>query len=166
MNLQARLTLWAIALVAVIVGIASALDLSSEINREFDSTAHDTELIRRFTRGVDSAGRHRQQFRPAFERIAERTGSPDGKRETTGGGRGVRPRRPNYRGQLSAKDRTAVSPVAELERRGEAAQLVRQDAAALAGPAATMRSPGRRSTASPSSWCCVRRSSGGNCCPC
>jgi signal transduction histidine kinase len=49
MNLQARLTLWAIALVAVILGMASALDLSSQINREVDSTAHDTELIRQVT---------------------------------------------------------------------------------------------------------------------
>jgi signal transduction histidine kinase len=49
MSLQARLTLWAIILVAAIVGIASALDISSEINREFYVTRHDTELIRQMT---------------------------------------------------------------------------------------------------------------------
>jgi signal transduction histidine kinase len=49
MSLQARLTLWAIILVAAIVGIASALDLSSEINREFYVTRHDTDLIRQMT---------------------------------------------------------------------------------------------------------------------
>jgi signal transduction histidine kinase len=49
MSLQGRLTLWAIILVAAIVGIASALDISSEINREFYVTRHDTELIRQMT---------------------------------------------------------------------------------------------------------------------
>jgi signal transduction histidine kinase len=48
MSLHARLTLWAILLTAAIVAVASALDLSSEINRQFASTQHDTELIRQF----------------------------------------------------------------------------------------------------------------------
>jgi signal transduction histidine kinase len=48
MSLQSRLTLWAIALTAVIVGIVSILDLSSEISRQFASTRHDTEFVRQF----------------------------------------------------------------------------------------------------------------------
>lgn len=48
MSLQARLTLWAVLLVALIVGVAAALNLLSVVNRELDTTAHDTELIRRF----------------------------------------------------------------------------------------------------------------------
>ncbi|MDP9169856.1 MAG: hypothetical protein M3N54_04510, partial [Acidobacteriota bacterium] len=48
MSLQARLTIWAIALSAAIIGIVSLFDLSAEIRRQFDSTHHDTELIRRF----------------------------------------------------------------------------------------------------------------------
>jgi hypothetical protein len=47
-SLQARLTLWAIALTAVIVGIVSILDLSSEVSREFASTHHDAEFVRQF----------------------------------------------------------------------------------------------------------------------
>ncbi len=48
MSLQARLTLWAIALTALIVAVVSVFDLSSEVKRQFKSTEHDTELIRRF----------------------------------------------------------------------------------------------------------------------
>jgi signal transduction histidine kinase len=47
-TLQGRLTLWAVALVAAIVSIASAVDLSTEISREFGQIRHDTDLIRRF----------------------------------------------------------------------------------------------------------------------
>ena len=47
-SLQSRLTLWAIALSALVVGIVSALDLSSEVKRQFDSARHDAELIRQF----------------------------------------------------------------------------------------------------------------------
>ncbi|MEP6716973.1 MAG: hypothetical protein ABJC09_15495 [Terriglobia bacterium] len=47
MSLQARLTFWAIALTAVVIGIVSVFDLSSEITSQFESTHHDTELIRR-----------------------------------------------------------------------------------------------------------------------
>ena len=48
MSLQSRLTLWAIALTAVIVSIVSILDLSSEVTRQFASTRHDSELVRQF----------------------------------------------------------------------------------------------------------------------
>ena len=48
MSLQARLTFWAIALTAAVIGIVSVFDLSSEITRQFASTHHDTELIRQF----------------------------------------------------------------------------------------------------------------------
>src|SRR5208283_5089471 len=48
MSLQSRLTLWAIALTAVIVGIVSILDLSSEVTRQFASTHHDSEFVRQF----------------------------------------------------------------------------------------------------------------------
>jgi signal transduction histidine kinase len=47
-SLQRRLTLWAIALTAAVIGIVSVFDLSSEIQRKFESTHRDTELIRRF----------------------------------------------------------------------------------------------------------------------
>ena len=49
MSLQARLTLWAITLTAAIVCIASALDVWSEFQREFQATRHDVQLIRDFT---------------------------------------------------------------------------------------------------------------------
>ena len=48
MSLQSRLTLWAIALTAVIVSIVSILDLSSEVTRQFASTRHDSEFVRQF----------------------------------------------------------------------------------------------------------------------
>jgi signal transduction histidine kinase len=48
MSLQSRLTLWAIALTAVVVGIVSIFDLSSEISRQFASTRHDSEFVRQF----------------------------------------------------------------------------------------------------------------------
>lgn len=49
MSLQARLTLWAISLTALIVCLASAYDVWSEFNRQFASTRHDAALIERFT---------------------------------------------------------------------------------------------------------------------
>ncbi|MGD1071373.1 MAG: ATP-binding protein [Bryobacteraceae bacterium] len=48
MSLQSRLTLWAVALTAVIVGIVSVLDLSSEVTRQFATTQHDAEFVRQF----------------------------------------------------------------------------------------------------------------------
>ena len=47
MSLQARLTLWSILLTAIVVGLVSLIDLTSEINRQFFSTQNDAELIRR-----------------------------------------------------------------------------------------------------------------------
>ena len=47
MSLQARLTLWSILLTAIVVGLVSFIDLTSEINRQFFSTQNDAELIRR-----------------------------------------------------------------------------------------------------------------------
>lgn len=49
MSLQARLTLWAISLTAIVVCLASAYDVWSEFNRQFASTHHDAILIERFT---------------------------------------------------------------------------------------------------------------------
>ncbi|HKD10413.1 MAG TPA: ATP-binding protein [Bryobacteraceae bacterium] len=45
MSLQARLTLWAIGLTAVIVCVASVLDVGSEFSRQFNTTRHDAQLI-------------------------------------------------------------------------------------------------------------------------
>jgi len=45
MSLQARLTLWAIALTAVIVCVASVLDVGSEFSRQFNATNRDAQLI-------------------------------------------------------------------------------------------------------------------------
>lgn len=47
MSLQARLTLWSILLTAIVVGLVSFIDLTSEINRQFFATENDAELIRR-----------------------------------------------------------------------------------------------------------------------
>ncbi|MDE3199210.1 MAG: PAS domain-containing protein [Acidobacteriota bacterium] len=49
MSLQARLTLWAVSLTALIVGLASIYDVLSEFNRQFASVRHDAALIERFT---------------------------------------------------------------------------------------------------------------------
>jgi signal transduction histidine kinase len=48
MSLQSRLTLWAIGLIALIVCIASALDVGSEFSRRFAATKHDAQLILQF----------------------------------------------------------------------------------------------------------------------
>jgi hypothetical protein len=48
MSLQARLTLWAIGLTAVIVCVASVLDVGSEFSRQFSATRRDAQLILQF----------------------------------------------------------------------------------------------------------------------
>ncbi len=69
MSLQARLTLWAILLVAAIVGIASALGLSSEINREFYVTRHDTDLIRQITEELISHSVEPAELAPVMSSV-------------------------------------------------------------------------------------------------
>ena len=61
MSLQSRLTLWAIALTALVVGIVSLIDLSSEITRQFDSTRNDAELIRQFKARTNQVRRHHRR---------------------------------------------------------------------------------------------------------
>jgi hypothetical protein len=48
MSLQTRLTLWSVAVMALIVGCISALDLSRDLQRRFEATLERAELIQRF----------------------------------------------------------------------------------------------------------------------
>ena len=49
MSLQARLTLWSVSVMTLLVGVISVLDLTDEINRQFDSTLARASLVRKLT---------------------------------------------------------------------------------------------------------------------
>lgn len=49
MSLQARLTLWSVSVMALLVGVISILDLTEEINRQFESTLARAGLVRKLT---------------------------------------------------------------------------------------------------------------------
>lgn len=70
MSLQARLTLWSMLMMALIVGLISALDLSRDLQRQFDATLERAELIKRFTTTMVLQSLHRAPTLPYRDAIA------------------------------------------------------------------------------------------------
>jgi signal transduction histidine kinase len=74
MSLQTRLTLWSVLVMGLIVGVISALDLSRDLQRQFEATLERAELIKRFTTTMvlESLERNRQlSYRDAIASDAQ-----------------------------------------------------------------------------------------------
>jgi signal transduction histidine kinase/HAMP domain-containing protein len=70
MSLQTRLTLWSVLVMALIVGVISAMDLSRDLQRQFEATMERAELIKRFTTMMVLETLKRERTVPYAEAIA------------------------------------------------------------------------------------------------
>jgi hypothetical protein len=71
MSLQTRLTLWSVLVMALIVGVISAMDLSRDLQRQFDATLERAELIKRFTTTMVLESLERERTLPYRDAIAK-----------------------------------------------------------------------------------------------
>lgn len=71
MSLRARLTLWSVLVMAVVVGLISALDLGNDMERQFESTLERAELLKRVASRLVVQTLERQRTAPLREALRD-----------------------------------------------------------------------------------------------